>query len=241
MFFIDLSLTNFSFILSSFILTATIILGLLTTFLISKILSLTILKGIPSSFILELPPYRKPQLGKILIRSIMDRTVFVLGRAISVAAPAGLLIWSMANIKINNISILMHCSEFLDPFAKFIGLDGVILMAFLLGFPANEIVLPIIIMSYMCNGSILELESFFALKALLVANGWTYKTAICVIIFSVMHFPCGTTCLTIKKETGSIKWTVLSLLIPTITGVLACLTISKLIDLICYLQSIIKF
>lgn len=171
----------------------------------------------------------------------MDRTIFVLGRAISVAAPAGFLIWIMANIKINNISVLIQCSNFLDPFAKFIGLDGVILMAFLLGFPANEIVLPIIIMSYMCGGSILELESFFALKTLLVANGWTYKTAICVIIFSVMHFPCGTTCLTIKKETGNIKWVILSFLLPTIVGIISCLLVSKSIDFVSYLQCMIKF
>lgn len=135
----------------------------------------------------------------------------------------------------------MHCSYFLDPFAKFIGLDGVILIAFLLGFPANEIVFPIIIMGYMCKGSILELESFFALKTLLIANGWTYKTAICVLIFSIMHFPCGTTCLTIKKETGSIKWTALSFIIPTILGIAMCLMICKSLDFVSYLQTIIKF
>lgn len=240
MFFINRSSSGFSYILSAIILTTTIVLGLLATFFASKILSLTILKGIPSSFILELPPYRKPQIGKILIRSVMDRTIFVLGRAISVAAPAGLLIWTMANIKIYDTVILSHCSNFLAPFANFIGLDGVILMAFLLGFPANEIVLPIIIMSYLSKGSILEFESLFALKNLLIANGWTYKTAICVIIFSIMHFPCGTTCLTIKKETGSIKWTVLSFLIPTIVGVIICLITSKTIDFMIYLQSVIK-
>lgn len=209
--------------------------------IVSKILSSTIIKGIPSSFILELPPYRSPQIGKILIRSVMDRTIFVLGRAITVAAPAGLVIWLMANLTINNTSILIHCSSFFNHFAKFIGLDGIILMAFILGFPANEIVFPIIIMSYMSAGTIMDLESFAALKSLLLANGWTYKTAICVIIFSLAHFPCGTTFLTIKKETGSLKWALLSLIIPTITGISLCLITSQCIDFINYLQTIIKF
>ena len=241
MFFINLSTSVSSFMFSAIILTCTIILGLFTTFFVSKLLSFTLLRGVPSSFILELPPYRKPQLGKILIRSVMDRTIFVLGRAISVAAPAGFLIWFMANIKINNTSILFYFSDFLDPFAKIMGLDGVILMAFLLGFPANEIVLPIIIMSYMCKGTILDFESFWTLKALLISNGWTYKTAICVILFSVMHFPCGTTCLTIKKETGSIKWTALSFIVPTIIGLIACFVASKTTDFMSYLQSVINF
>lgn len=233
MFFVNTSISKwYDSALSSIILTTIIILGILVTFSVSKILSKTILKGIPSSFMLELPPYRKPQLGKILIRSVMDRTIFVLGRAIVVAAPAGLVIWLMANLKISNVSLLMHCSTFLDPFAKFIGLDGVILMAFILGFPANEIVFPIIIMSYMCQGRILELESFAALKQLLINNGWTYTTAICVMLFSLMHFPCGTTCLTIKKETGSLKWTALSFVIPTVMGILSCVVVSHAIKFV---------
>ena len=146
------------------------------TFLISKILSKTILKGVPSSFTLELPPYRKPQIGKIIIRSIFDRTLFVLGRAVSVAAPAGIVIWIMANIKVGNMSILNHCAEFLNPFANIIGLDGYILMAFILGFPANEIVIPIIIMSYMATGSLVEINSMTELHSLLVSNGWSIIT-----------------------------------------------------------------
>lgn len=212
-----------------------ILLGLVVTFLTSKLLSVTLLKGEPSSFILELPPYRKPQIGKILIRSIADRTIFVLGRAVAVAAPAGLVIWLMANIKINDISVLMHCAQFLDPFAKLIGLDGVILMAFILGFPANEIVFPIIIMCYMCTGSIMETESLFELKELLVSHGWTYITAICTMMFSLMHFPCGTTCLTIKKETNSIKWTIVAFILPTVVGLIMCFltcNILKLINLV---------
>ena len=183
------------------------------TFLISKLLSKTILKGIPSAFTLELPPYRRPQIGKVIIRSLLDRTLFVLGRAIAVAAPAGLFIWIMANVRIGNTNILNLCAGFLDPFAKLVGLDGIILIAFILGLPANEIVIPIIIMAYMAKGSILELESLAALKQLLVNNGWTWVTAISTMLFSLMHWPCSTTLLTIKKETASLKWTALSFII----------------------------
>lgn len=144
------------------------------TLLVSKILSKTILKGLASNFTLELPPYRKPQIGKVIVRSVLDRTLFVLGRAVVVAAPAGLVIWVLANINIGNISILTHCANFLNPFADLIGLDGYILMAFILGFPANEIVIPIIIMSYMATGSMLEFRSLAELKTLLVNNGWTW-------------------------------------------------------------------
>lgn len=231
MFFIGGAITPLGSFASTFILTGVIIFGIIMTFLISKFLSKTILKGIPSSFILELPPYRRPQIGKIIVRSVFDRTIFVLGRAIAVAAPAGLVIWLMANIKINNISTLTYCSGFLDPFAKLIGLDGIILMAFILAFPANEIVFPIIIMSYMCTGSILALESPAQLHELLVSHGWTYITAICVMLFSLMHFPCGTTCWTIKKETGSLKWTALAFIIPTVCGILTCFIVSNALRL----------
>ena len=219
-------------LISTAILTMTILLGIFTTFLISNFLSKTILKGTPSSFTLELPPYRKPQVGKVIIRSIFDRTIFVLARAMAVAAPAGLIIWVMSNTYINDMSIIKIFSNFLDPFAKFIGLDGVILMAFILGFPANEIVIPIIIMSYMCRGSIMELENLNQLHELLVNNGWNYITAICMILFSLMHFPCGTTCLTIKKETGSLKWTALSFIIPTVIGVVVCAIVSNVCKLL---------
>ncbi len=232
MFFVSYSFSFSNTIISAIILTLTILAGIFTSLVISKILSSTILKGVPSSFILELPPYRHPQTSKILIRSVLDRTIFVLGRAIAVAAPAGLLIWFMANIKFGNVSILIHCANFLDPFAKLIGMDGIILMAFILGFPANEIVFPIIIMSYMATGTLTELESCSQLHSLLVANGWTYITAICVMLFSLMHFPCGTTCLTIKKETGSWKWTALSFVIPTITGIIVCFITSNVLHLV---------
>lgn len=170
------------------------------TLFISKILSSTILKGIPSTFTLELPPYRRPQIGRIIITSLFNRTLFVLGRAVMVAAPAGLIIWIMANINVDNISILTHFANFLDPFAKLIGMDGYIIMAFILGFPANEIVIPIIIMSYMATGSMLELDNLFELKTLLIDNGWTWVTAVSVMLFTLFHWPCATTCLTIKKR-----------------------------------------
>ncbi len=222
MFFIGGAAGPFSTVLSAGILSGIILLGILMTLIISKILSLTILKGIPSSFTLELPPYRRPQIGKVIVRSIFDRTLFVLGRAAAVAAPAGLIIWLMANITVGDMTLLSHCSGFLDPFARVIGLDGVILLAFILGFPANEIVVPIMIMAYLSEGSIREINDLSILRDLLTANGWTWVTAVSTLLFSLMHWPCSTTCLTIRKETGSMKWTLLSWLVPTVTGVIVC-------------------
>ena len=221
---------------STLLLTGVILLGIAMTLFISKLLSKTILKGIPSSFALELPPYRKPQIGKVIVRSIFDRTLFVLGRAIAVAAPAGLIIWIFSNITIGDCSILAHCTNFLDPFARLIGLDGVILMAFLLGFPANEIVVPIIIMSYMAAGSMVEFDNLQQLHQLFVDNGWTWITAVCTMLFSLFHFPCGTTCWTIKKETGSWKWTAVSFLLPTLVGIAVCFIVAngaRLLSLLC--------
>ncbi|MDD2217195.1 MAG: ferrous iron transport protein B [Eubacteriales bacterium] len=222
MFFVGSAAGMFESVFSAALLTGLIILGVFMTLAVSKILSKTILKGIPSSFTLELPPYRKPQIGKVIVRSIFDRTLFVLRRAMIVAAPAGLIIWLMANISLGDITLLNYCSNFLDPFAKLLGMDGVILLAFILGFPANEIVVPIIIMAYMSSGSILELDSLWELKKLLVDNGWTWITAISTMLFSLMHWPCSTTCLTIKKETQSLKWTAVSFIVPTIIGISVC-------------------
>lgn len=219
-------------IISTIILTGVILLGVFMTLIVSKILSKTILKGIPSSFTLELPPYRKPQIGKVIVRSIFDRTLFVLGRAVVVAAPAGLVIWLMANVTVGDISILSHCANFLNPFAKLIGLDGYILMAFILGFPANEIVVPIIIMSYTATGSLVEFDSLMQLRQLLIANGWTWLTAVNVMLFSLMHWPCSTTCLTIRKETQSWKWTGLSFLIPTATGIVICFIVTSVVRIL---------
>jgi ferrous iron transport protein B len=222
MFFIGGATGLSSSILSAAILSSVIVLGIFMTLVISKILSVTILKGIPSSFTLELPPYRRPQIGKVIVRSIFDRTLFVLGRAVVIAAPAGMVIWLMANLTIGDTTILSLCSGFLDPFARAIGLDGVILLAFILGFPANEIVVPIIIMAYMAEGKLLQIDDLSVLKDLLVNNGWTWITAVSTLLFSLMHWPCSTTCLTIRKETQSIKWTLVSWLVPTITGFVVC-------------------
>ena len=222
--FIAGSYTGFTgSIISTIAVLFVIILGIFMTLIISKILSKTILKGIPSSFVLELPPYRKPQFGKILVRSIFDRTLFVLGRAICVAAPAGLVIWIFANVGINGESLLNIIANFLNPFASLMGLDGYILTAFIFGIPANEIVLPIILMCYLGNGSLVSLDDAFAIGNILVQNGWTILTAINVMIFTCLHFPCTTTLLTIKKETGKWKWTILSFLIPTICGIILCM------------------
>ena len=223
MFFVGTAGGGLSPVLSALLLTAAIVLGVGITFAVTKLLSETLLRGVPSSFTLELPPYRKPQIGKVLVRSVFDRTLFVLGRAAAVAAPAGLVIWLMANITAGGVSILAHCAAFLDPFARLMGLDGVILLAFILGFPANEIVIPIIIMAYTAQGSILELDSLAQMKQLFVQNGWTWVTAVSVMLFSLNHWPCSTTLLTIKKETGSLKWTALAAAIPTGVGVALCI------------------
>ena len=211
------------------LLTAVILLGILMTFLVSKLLSVTLLKGEPSSFVLELPPYRKPQIGKVLIRSVLDRTLFVLGRAAAVAAPAGMLLWLVANLSVGGTSLLNYGAAFLDPLGRLLGLDGVILIAFILGFPANEIVVPIMIMSYLSQGSLTEFSSLADLQQLLLQQGWTWVTALCAILFSLMHWPCSTTLLTVYKETGSKKWTFAAFLIPTLCGALICFLVALLL------------
>lgn len=222
----------FRSVISTLTLTGVIVFGIAMTVLISKLLSKTILKGISSSFNLELPPYRRPQIGRVIIRSILDRTLFVLGRAIAVAAPAGLIIWILANVQVGDMSILAKSAGFLDPFARLLGLDGYILMAFVLGFPANEIVVPIIIMSYLATGTLTDLESLSELHTLFVSHGWTWLTAVCTMLFSLMHWPCGTTCLTIKHETQSLKWTLISFAVPTLTGIAVCLIVANTVRLL---------
>lgn len=228
MFFAGVVAAPWNGLLSTLLLTGVIVFGVILTFLTSRFLSKTLLKGVPSSFTLELPPYRRPQFGKVIIRSIFDRTLFVLGRAVSVAIPAGAIIWLLANIQVQDASLLQHISLFLDPFAHLMGLDGVILLAFLLGFPANEIVVPIMIMAYLANGSMTDIGDLAVLKELFVNNGWTWVTAICTLMFSLVHFPCATTLLTIRKETQSWKWTAVSFLLPTILGILLCMGINLL-------------
>ena len=212
-----------SSLFATLIILLVIIIGVVFTLVISKFLSRNILKGFPSSFVLELPPYRKPQVDKIIVRSIFDRTLFVLGRAISVAAPTGIVIWLLANVSINNITLLNYLADFFNPFARLMGLDGYILTAFVLALPANEIVLPIILMSYLSSGTLISLDDIASVSVILRQNGWTILTAINVMLFTLLHFPCSTTLLTIKKETGSWKWTFLSFIIPTICGIFMCM------------------
>ena len=226
MFFIGGAIGFYNSFLSALFLVFIIMLGIIMTLIVSKILSKTILKGIPTNFTLELPPYRKPLILKTIIRSVFDRTLFVLGRAIVVAIPAGFIIYILANITIGNNTILMHLTNFLNPFANLMGLDGVILLAFILGFPANEIVFPIIIMSYLGSNTILEIDNIHQLKELLILNNWSLNTAICMVIFCIFHWPCSTTLITIYKETKSKKWTFLSFVIPTIIGILMCMAIT---------------
>ncbi len=218
--------------LSALILLGFILLGVGVTLLTSFVLSKTLLKGVPSTFVLELPPYRRPQIGKVIVRSLLDRTVFVLGRACLVAAPTGLLLWLLANVTVENASLLSHCAAFLDPFAQWFGMDGTILLAFLLGFPANEIVVPIILMSYLSQGSLTDISDLSTLHTLFVENGWTWVTALCTMLFSLFHFPCSTTVLTIRKETGSWKWTLFAILLPTVIGLLLCFLVNSAASLI---------
>ncbi|TCO78066.1 nucleoside recognition domain-containing protein [Marinisporobacter balticus] len=224
--------SHYSTIIASFFVCTLVLLGIFMTLIISWGLSKTLLKGVPSSFTLELPPYRKPQFLKILYHSLIDRTIFVLGRAIVVAAPAGLITWILANVFIEDLSILSHMAAFLQPLAHLIGMDGFILMAFILGLPANEIVLPILIMSYMSEGAMLELDSLQAMGDLFIANGWTWLTALNVMIFSLLHFPCATTLWTIKKECGSSKWTLFAAIMPTLIAFITCFFITQLVHII---------
>lgn len=215
-------------ILAAVMLSAFIMLGVAMTFFASFLLSKTVLKGEVSSFTLELPPYRRPKAGQVIIRSIFDRTIFVLMRAVAVAAPAGCIIWLMANIQAGDQTLLSACAGFLDPFGKALGMDGTILIAFILGFPANEIVVPVMLMAYLSQGTLVDAGNLKMLGNVLYDNGWTWVTAVCVLLFSLMHWPCSTTCLSIKKETGSLKWTALSVLLPTVAGMILCFLFSHI-------------
>ena len=196
------------------------------TLAMSALLSRTLLRGIPSAYVLEMPPYRRPQLLRILVRSLLDRTVRILGRACLAAAPAGLVIWLLANLRLGDGTVLTRCAGTLDPIGQFFGMDGMILLAFLLGFPASEIVIPILIMGYLSAGTLTEL-SLPALHTLLLDNGWTPVTAVCVMIFTLFHFPCATTFLTICKESG-IRTALLAMVLPTAAGLLLCACISHI-------------
>ena len=209
-------------ILRAGMLCVVIVFGIGVTMAVSALLSRTLLRGMPSSITLELPPYRMPRVGQVLVRSFVDRTLSVLGRSVAVAAPAGVVIWLMSNITVGDVSILCHVSEFLDPFASLFGLDGVILVSFILGFPANEIVLPMMLMAYTGSGSITECQSISGIASILMANGWDIPRCISVMIFCLCHFTCSTTLLTVRKETGSLKWTFAAFAIPTLVGLCLC-------------------
>lgn len=195
------------------------------TLLSSRLLTATVLRGQLSAFSLELPPYRMPRVGQVLVRSLLDRTLFVLGRAVTVAAPAGLLIWTLGSISVRGGSLLTALAGALDGPGRLMGLDGMVLLAFLLGFPANEIVLPVLLMGYLQTGSLTDYGSLAELSAVLTANGWTAETAVCMLVLCLLHFPCGTTCLTILHETGSARWTALAAALPTAMGAALCMII----------------
>lgn len=205
---------------AALILTAFVFFSVFMTFLSSALLHSTVLKGQSSQFVLELPPYRKPKIGRILIRSLLDRTVFVLGRAVSVAVPAGVLIWILQSISVDGSPLLKYIAESLHPIGLFLGMNGAVLLAFLLSFPANELLLPLTVM--ILQGGCWQEVSVSGMGDILTDAGWTIKTACCVLLFLLFHWPCGTTCLTIRRETGSWFWTALAFLIPTVIGILLC-------------------
>lgn len=212
----------------SLILVGFILFGIFISLFITKILATTVLKNINSHFTLELPPYRKPNIKSVIYRSFIDKTLFILIKAIKVSLPAGIIIWLFANININEISLLNHISHFLNPFAELLGLDGFILFAFILALPANEIVLVIILMGYLSSGIMITIPTNITeLKEILVNNGWDTIKALNVCLFSIMNCPCLTTFLTIKKEVG-VKWSILAFLISLITCTLILLLINQI-------------
>ena len=215
-------------VLPALVVLGAIVTGVAATLLVSKLLSATLLRGTPSSFVLELPPYRKPDLVSVIARSWKERTIWVLKRAAAVAAPCGAITWVFANVSVGGVSLLARAASILDPLAGIMGMDGVILSAFILGFPANEIVVPIAMMSYLSQGAMAEVQSLAAMGEILRANGWTWMTALSVMLFSLLHFPCGTTVFTVLKETGSRKWAFISFVLPTLLaiGTLALLNLA---------------
>ncbi len=217
-----------SALVPALLLTGVVAGSVCATFAATGLLSATVLRGKPSAFVLELPPYRRPQVGKVLLRSLLDRTLFVLGRAAAVAAPAGAILWVLANVQPGGESLLIRWAAALDAPGRFFGLDGAILLAFLLGLPANETVLPVLLMIYSAGGTLLDAGSLGEVGAVLAQNGWTAQTAVCAVIFTVLHWPCSTTLLTVKKETGSWKWTALAALVPTALGLVLCAAVAAI-------------
>lgn len=212
-------------LLATALFLACILFAVAMTLLSSRLLTATVLRGQLSAFSLELPPYRMPRVGQVLVRSLLDRTLFVLGRAVTVAAPAGLLIWILGSVSVGGVTLLTALAAALDGPGRLMGLDGMVLLAFLLGFPANEIVLPVLLMGYLQTGTLTAYGSLAGLSAVLTANGWTTQTAVCMLVLCLLHFPCGTTCLTILRETGSARWTALAAALPTAMGAALCMAI----------------
>lgn len=215
-------------IISALVIVGITLLGILTTFLVSAGLSKTWLKGEVSSFQLEMPPYRNPKIWRILYTSLIDKTIFVLGRAVTMAMPAGALIWILGNVSINDSTLMSYLAGFLNPIGRLIGLDGVILLAYIIAIPANEIIVPTIIMGYMSTSQMTEISDLSQLQALFEANGWTLLTAICLMLFSLLHYPCSTTSWTIWKETRSVKWTLISNLMPLSIAFLATFIVAQI-------------
>ena len=213
------------------VLMCAVILSVSVSLLVSRFLSRTFLKTGSHSFLMELPPFRRPQVIRILFRSVFDRTLRILFRAVIAAVPAGALIWVLANTCISGKPVISFLTSFLDSPARLIGLDGVILSGFLLGAPANEIVLPITLMIYSGTGSLADCSDISRMGELLINNGWTIKTAVCTILFSLMHFPCTTSMITFYKETKSLRWTAAAALIPTLCGIFCCMTVNLIFTL----------
>ena len=210
------------------LLTGVIVLSVAVTLGTTWLLSRTLLRGQVSAFALEMPPYRPPQVGSVILRSVLDRTLFVLGRALVVACPAGMLLWGLANLSLGGQTLLQSAAGLLDPVGRLLGLDGVVLLAFLLGFPANEIVLPIALMGYLSRQALTGVDTG-ALLPILLAQGWTWRKAACMLLFTLFHWPCSTTLLTIRRETGSTKWAILAFLLPTAIGTALCCLVNLLL------------
>lgn len=219
-------------IVTTSVIVGIVLVGIMTTFLVSWVLSKTALKGVPTHYTLELPPYRKPKFFDTVVRSSLNKSLSVLSRAIKVAAPAGILTWVLANIQIGDMSILLYIVNFLDPLGQLVGLDGYILMAFLIGLPANEIVLPILLMGYLSTGSLMDVDGIEDLKRIFLDHGWTWITALNMMLFSLLHYPCGTTLINIYKETKSVKWTFWSFMIPTGIAFLVTFAVAQLARLL---------
>ena len=210
---------------TALVLSLVVLLGVGLTLILTRVLTLTLLRGEPSFFTLEMPPYRRPDFVRVLTRSLLDRTLSVLKRAVAVAAPAGLVIWLLANVRVGGGTVLSYITSTLDPVGRFLGMDGTILAAFILGLPANEIVIPIALMAYAAEGGLVE-ASTGAVAEILISNGWSTATAVCVIVFSLCHFPCSTTLITIKRETGKLRYAILAAILPTLMGVILCALIN---------------